>query len=225
MAEAVLKRVTGEDTISARFMRREFFQFRPQFLLLLATNFKPSFRGQDEGLWRRVKLIPWQRYFDDHERDHYLGEQLLGESAGILAWAVRGARAWYRHGLQDPSAIKAATKEYRETSDVLNGFFPGEYVPDVRGRVSQTALFHAFQQWADANNYLDLKKWSSRAFYGALEERGLTRKKSNGERCFYGIRRARATDDNSDSDSITPEPAPEKKLKRITQGASLDDAL
>jgi len=192
----------------------------PQFLLLLASNFKPSFRGQDEGLWRRVKLIPWQRYFEDHERDGYLEEKLIKESQGILAWAVRGARSWYQQGLQDPEDIKAATRDYRETSDVLNGFFPGEYVADVRGRVSQTQLFHAFQEWADSNNYLDLKKWSSRAFYGALEERGLARKKSNGERCFYGIRKARASDESEASSNV---PAPEKKQKKLSTGPSLSE--
>ena len=222
MAEAVLKRVTGEDTISARFMRREFFEFRPQFLLLLASNFKPSFKGQDEGLWRRVKLIPWQRYFKESERDHYLGEALLSEREGILAWAVRGARDWYRKGLQDPDSVRDATREYRETSDVLTGFFPGEYVADPIGTVPQTQLFHAFQEWADANNYLDLKKWSSRAFYAALEERGLHRKKSNGAQRFYGIRKLRASDEQIPEEPPAHEP---EKTFKLSAGPSLTKAL
>lgn len=195
MAESVLKRVTGRDLIAARFMRKEFFEFRPQFLLNLATNFKPSFKGQDEGLWRRVKLIPWERYFAPEERDHRLGDKLLAEREGILTWAVMGAKEWYRTGLNDPEVIKHSTKEYRETSNVLDGFLPGKYEFGEGKAIQGELLFHDFQEWADEGNYIDLKRWSRRAFFGALEERGLSKKRgTGGKTVFHGIRRARQTD-------------------------------
>ncbi|AYN58520.1 DNA primase [Arthrobacter phage Liebe] len=201
MSEAILKRVTGRDLISARFMRKEFFEFRPTFLLMLATNFKPNFKGQDEGLWRRVKLIPWERYFKPEERDHRLGDTLLAEGPGILAWAVRGAIAWRKGGLQDPPVIRDSTREYRETSDALYGFLPGVYVPDPAGRVEAKTVFTAFQDYADEGNYLDLRKWSNRALYGALEERGFPRRRSTGGKfVIEGIRRARQTDAVPDHD-------------------------
>ncbi|WGH20329.1 DNA primase/helicase [Arthrobacter phage MaGuCo] len=201
MSEAILKRVTGRDLISARFMRKEFFEFRPTFLLMLATNFKPNFKGQDEGLWRRVKLIPWERYFRPEERDHRLGDALLAEGPGILAWAVRGAIAWRKGGLQDPPVIRNSTREYRETSDALYGFLPGVYVPDPAGRVEAKTVFTAFQDYADEGNYLDLRKWSNRALYGALEERGFPRRRSTGGKfVIEGIRRARQTDAVPDHD-------------------------
>lgn len=208
MAESVLKRVTGRDMIAARFMRKEFFEFRPTFLLNLATNFKPSFKGQDEGLWRRVKLIPWERFFQPEERDHRLGEKLLAEAQGILAWAVRGAQEWYRGGLQDPEVIRSSTKEYRETSDALAGFLPGIFIYDAdAGRVEGKVLFDAYLEWADEENLPQREIWTRRTFFGALEERGLVKRKTNQGVAFDGVRRARRTDAVPDHDQ--PEaPAP-----------------
>ncbi|UDL14643.1 DNA primase/helicase [Arthrobacter phage KeAlii] len=236
MAESVLKRVTGRDLIAARFMRKEFFEFRPTFLLNLATNFKPSFKGQDEGLWRRVKLIPWERYFAPHERDHMLGDKLLAEAQGILTWAVEGAITWYKTGLQDPGVIKNSTKEYRETSDALAGFLPGVFVPDNQaGRVDGKVLFEAYLQWADEENLPGKERWTRRTFFGALEERGLVKRKTNKGIAFDGVRRARQTDmvpdhaepERAEDDplahsSTEPEPTPEVKA---ISGADLDEIL
>ncbi|UIW13520.1 DNA primase/helicase [Arthrobacter phage Lizalica] len=206
MAESVLKRVTGRDLIAARFMRKEFFEFRPQFLLNLATNFKPSFKGQDEGLWRRVKLIPWERYFAPSERDHRLGDKLLAEREGILAWAVRGAQEWYRGGLQDPDIIRSSTKEYRETSDALAGFLPGVFIQDAEaGRVEGKVLFDEYLKWADEENLPAKERWTRRTFFGALEERGLTKRKTMNGVAFDGIRRARRTD--AVPEHVNPDPA------------------
>lgn len=206
MAESVLKRVTGRDLIAARFMRKEFFEFRPQFLLNLATNFKPSFKGQDEGLWRRVKLIPWERYFAPHERDHRLGDKLLAEREGILTWAVRGAMEWYRGGLQDPEIIRSSTKEYRETSDALAGFLPGVFIQDAEaGRVEGKVLFDEYLKWADEENLPGKERWTRRTFFGALEERGLTKRKTMNGVAFDGIRRARRTD--AVPEHVNPDPS------------------
>lgn len=240
MAESVLKRVTGRDLIAARFMRKEFFEFRPTFLLNLATNFKPSFKGQDEGLWRRVKLIPWERFFKPEERDHRLGDTLLAESEGIFAWAVRGSIEWYKGGLQDPDIIRSSTKEYRETSDALAGFIPGVFVQDsLAGRVDGKVLFDEYLKWADEENLPGKERWTRRTFFGALEERGMTKRKTNKGIAFDGIRRARQTDmvpdhaepEKSD-DAVSTEPVPADSSTEATNpevhtvsGADLDSIL
>lgn len=209
MAEAVLKRVTGKDLIAARFMRKEFFEFRPTFLLMLATNFKPKFRGQDEGLWRRVKLIPWERYFAPHERDHDLSEKLLAEAEGILAWAVAGSREWFAEGMKEPDVVKTATTEYRETSDALAGFLPGTFVRDpLAPRIDGKMLFDSYLAWADEENLPARERWTRQTFYGALEERGAVKRKTKKGVAFEGIRRTRQTDFEADPEVVRAEEAP-----------------
>jgi putative DNA primase/helicase len=179
MAEAVLKRVTGTDMISARFLRQEFFEFKPAFLLMLATNHKPRFKGQDDGLWRRVKLIQFARFFRPEERDHNLTASLRAEATGIIAWAVRGAVEWYRDGLQDPDVIREATREYRETSDPLAGFFPDVVAPDPDGTVAGADVWNAYREWCEAENLPTREQWTRRGFYSAMEERGAVRHRTS----------------------------------------------
>jgi putative DNA primase/helicase len=192
MSEAILKRVTGKDMIAARFLRQEFFEFRPAFLLMLATNHKPRFRGQDEGLWRRVKMIPFKRWFAPNERDHTLDAKLLAEAEGIAAWAVRGAVEWFANGLEDPGVIKRAVKEYRETSDALAGFFPGILEVDEIHTLNGTEAFNAYLDWCEAENLPMRERWTRRTFYAAMEERQIVRKKTAVGIALVGVRLANA---------------------------------
>ncbi|MEU0245150.1 phage/plasmid primase, P4 family [Streptomyces sp. NPDC006235] len=190
MSEAVLKRVTGKDMVSARFLRQEFFEFKPTFLLLLATNHKPRFRGQDEGLWRRVKMVPFKRYFAPHERDYELDVKLRAEAQGIAAWAVQGAADWFATGLNDPAEVVNASDEYRRTSDALAGFFPGVLVEDPAATMVGGEAFNTYLEWCEAENLPQRERWTRQAFYRAMEERSITSKKTNKGIALVGIRPA-----------------------------------
>lgn len=193
MSESTIKRAVSQDELSARHMRAEWFSFQPTFLIWMSTNHKPQFKGQDPGLWRRVKLLPFERFFKPEERDHYLSQKLKAESTGILAWAVNGARQWYENGLQDPSVVIQATSSYKEMSDVLAGFFDNKLIADPDAKTSQVDIYECYKVTAlDEEGMRERDLWSARALYQEIEERGYNRKKvkQNGKvvTAFIGVR-------------------------------------
>lgn len=177
--EAKLKQTVAGDKLTVRALYKDDVTFEPTFLLMMATNAKPDFQGADDGLWERVKLIPFEAYFGPDQRDPGLTDKLKSESAGILNWVVAGAMAWYRSGLQEPSVVKEATKEYRETSDVLYGFI-GEYgvfVNDPDGAVETSVLYERYQAWAKSEGLSERDSWSATALGRELGQRGYDSKR------------------------------------------------
>lgn len=179
MSESTLKRVTGRDRISAKFLYKEYFEFRPEFLLFLATNHYPKFTSQDKGLWRRMQIIEFPRYFEEHERDHYLESKLLAEAEGILAWAVRGSIDWYATGLDSPIGVRTQTQDFKATSDPLAGFFgDGEIMfPDPGGEVLGSKAYDAYREWATEEGLKMSETWTRNAFYREMRGRGFESKK------------------------------------------------
>ena len=109
-AEAKIKQLTGGDTISARFMRQDFFEYRPAFKLAIAGNHKPSFRSVDEAIRRRFHLVPFAVTIPPEERDGDLAEKLKAEWPGILAWLIEGCLAWRTEGLRPPKPFSTRQK-------------------------------------------------------------------------------------------------------------------
>lgn len=119
--EAIVKQVTGSDTIAARFLYGEHFEYQPQFKPILVSNFRPKVDGDDNAFWRRVRLVPFNQSFEGRE-DRRLRATLRGELPGILAWAVRGCLEWQEQGLGTAAMVAEATRSYRQDSDLLGAF-------------------------------------------------------------------------------------------------------
>lgn len=145
--EATLKRLTGDDAIVARRLYEEFFEFRPQHKIFLAANHKPIVKEQTVAFWRRMRLIPFTVIFPPEKRDKYLTSKLHAELPGILNWALAGCKAWREEGLNEPKAVRLATKSYREENDVLGEFFAACCSLKPTGWVSTPELYRAFTQW------------------------------------------------------------------------------
>ena len=189
--EARIKTVTGGDPITARYLYHEHFTFNPTHKLWLAVNHKPRILDESEGMWRRVRMIPFETHFSGTDRDDKLPEKLRAEAPGILAWAVRGAQEWQRDGLGEPTAVAAATAAYRQESDHLEDF-QGEYcVIDAKASVTTAALWAEYQRWTSGAG---IEPLSRTAFTERLRQRGFKEERFGhaGTRGWRGLRLANA---------------------------------
>lgn len=168
--EEMVKRLTGGDHVKARFMRQNFFEFAPTHKLFVATNHRPRIRGTDSGIWRRVRLWPFNVQIPAHEQDTELPEKLRRERAGILRWIVEGTMAWRRSGLNEPPEVIAATETYRNDSDVMAGFVSECCLTGDAHRADGVELWDTFTRWAERSGERD--RPSKREFREALVEHG-----------------------------------------------------
>jgi putative DNA primase/helicase len=167
--EVLVKEVTGDDKIVARFLFKEHFEFSPEFKLFLACNHKPEIRGTDEAIWRRLNLIPFNVFIPAEERDKELLSKLKKELPGILNWALDGLRQWQADGLQTPEEVVAATNSYRQEMDILSDFLNHVAVIDPEKEVAAGELFRSYEEWCEENGEQAVKL---RTFGVMMKERG-----------------------------------------------------
>jgi putative DNA primase/helicase len=153
--ETRIKTLTGGDPVSARFMRRDFFTFTPQFKLLISGNHKPGLRSVDEAIRRRLLLVPWSVTIPPSERDPELSEKLRAEASGILAWAIVGCLEWQDIGLKPPARVLEATESYFAEQDSVARWIEDRLVVARNASATLTALYRDWQEWArDAGEYV-----------------------------------------------------------------------
>ena len=182
--EQIVKTLAGRETISARFLHKEFFDFRPTAKPWLRTNHRPIITGEDDGIWRRIMLIPFRRKFAEHERDPWLESKLLEDRDGILAWMVRGCLDWQRNGLKLSPTIRRESAMYRKESDLLGEFLDDKTQANHDSRVEQSALYSSYRCWHEQNG---TRAGSKASFTRKLKERGYGEIRSNNSRYYAGL--------------------------------------
>ena len=188
--EALVKQLTGGDPVTARFLYREYFEYRPQFKLVIAANHKPEIKGVDHGIWRRIHLIPFGVTIPAEEIDKDLPAKLRAELPGILAWAIRGCADWLNRGLMVPSSIIDATAAYRAEMDVLENFIEDNCIRDMERRVPVGELYVKFGSWSESACQDVLGK---KIFGNLMRQKGFTQVKSGDVRYWSGISVKEAT--------------------------------
>ena len=152
LSEPIIKKITGNDQVTARFLYGEYFNFTPTFKIFMATNHKPVIKGTDHGIWRRIKLIPFTTRIEETKQDKTLEEKLKKEASGILNWLLEGTRRWREEGLQTPNIILSATDEYRGEMDVIGNFLKECCVVKDGAAIRIRELYKAYAGWCEENN-------------------------------------------------------------------------
>jgi putative DNA primase/helicase len=183
-AESRIKALTGGDKISARFMRQDFFEFTPQFKLLIAGNHKPGLHSVDEAIRRRFHLLPFDVTIPPEKRDPTLPEKIKRELPGILAWMIEGCLEFQRVGLAPPASVTDATSDYLNDEDSIGAWIDECCAKDPAAFASNANLYASWSAWAkNAGEY----GGNQRRFLERLEGRGFQRDRNRDARGIVGL--------------------------------------
>jgi len=160
LKEGLIKRLTGDKTITARELYKGVMTFERQFKLFMHVNHRPEITGTDHAMWRRVRLIPWEVRITQQEKDPHLLDKLEQELSGILNWALTRYRLYLKEGLEPPEKVVVATEQYRDDMDKVTQFIADECVTGEEGfYVTKDRLYNAYKDWCAENGvYLEQKR-------------------------------------------------------------------
>lgn len=176
LAEAMIKLLTGGEPIQARHLNKDFFKFYPQFSMTMSGNYRPVIAGTDEGIWRRMRLVPFNITIPKEERDVHLSEKLRAEASGILNRLLDGLRHWCDKGLSEPEDVTKATADYRSSSDPLGRFLATCVEASKDSRVQSSVLHQVYEAWCKSSGET---AWRNKGLSMAMEERGFVKKQSD----------------------------------------------
>jgi len=188
LAEGLVKQLTGQDMVTARFLRQEFFEFQPEFKIWLAANHKPNIVGSDYAIWRRMKVIPFTITIPEKLQNPDLGSELKEELPGILRWAVEGCLEWQKSRLREPKEVKLATAKYKADMDII-----GDFLKDActlydhnsgHNGISKGDLYKTYAKWCEETGE---KKLSKKKFGMCILDRGFDEILHGNKRLWEGI--------------------------------------
>lgn len=177
LAEALIKLVTGGEPMAVRFLNKGFFDLRPLYKLTISGNHWLGISGTDNGIWRRVDLIPWESQITEAEKDEALPEKLRKEASGIFNRLMAGLLDYMRNRLVRPQRVIDATAEYRDASDPLGRFLKMCTRAAEGGKVQSSHLHRVYEGWCIASGE---KAWTNKGFTNAMLDKGFRKKASNG---------------------------------------------
>lgn len=181
----LIKQLTGQDKISARFLYGEYFEFMPVCVPVLVSNFMPVIDGADYAIERRMCVIMFDKVIEHVDSD--LPKKLAQEKAGIFNLLLKGLEDYKAKGLAIPASVQASTKKYVEQSNLIKGFFADCLEPHPESKLRANDLYSAYQLWCYKNGY---KAVSSNTFKDSFErDTGLEQLRDHQGRYWPNLRR------------------------------------
>lgn len=181
--EGLVKQLTGGDKVTARHLYGNEFEFDPEFKIWMATNHKPIIRGTDDGIWRRLKMIPFEYQIPDNKVDKNLKYKLRKELSAILNWALEGALKWQKEGLKNPRVVEKANQEYRVEMDVTELFIQECCEVDEDYSIQAKTLYQTYIEWAKENGQYQM----SNTRFGKEMGNKFNKRKSDGKIKYFGL--------------------------------------
>lgn len=185
LATARIKMLTGGDPVTARFMHGNFFTYTPRFLLVLSGNSKMRLSAVDEGVRRRMHMIPFTATIPAQERDPHLADKLKAEWPQILHWMIDGFQMWQAEGLNPPATVTTSTDDYLDGEDTLGQWVEDATEPELLADASSTELYEDYLDWAA---HFKEREVTMRRFANDLRDRGWKATRSRTSRGFTGHR-------------------------------------
>lgn len=184
LGEGTVKRLTGGDRLKARRMREDFWSFDPSHTFFMLSNHKPVVSGSDEGIWRRLRLVPFEVVIPLEETDPTLGDRLKLQGDALLAWLVNGHRDWRANGLKEPDTVLRATAAYKADSDTVGRFLEEQCRTGARYSVGSSELFQAWSAWCQTEGE---QAGTNKALTNALKSRGHNTKHTKTGAVWQGV--------------------------------------
>lgn len=196
--ESRVKMLTGGDTLSARFMGQNFFDFKPTHTLFMAVNHLPEVKSGGDGFWRRLRKIDFRKTIPAEKRKENFAQLLIeSEGPGILQWMIDGAVRLTNQGFNEPESVKMSTQSYRHEEDHIAKFIDEKIIVADTASVTKTALFNTYRDWCSENGEKPITQNAlNREIKGRL---GVSESDSIGYKMFIGIDLLKITPSNQDA--------------------------
>lgn len=169
---ALVKTLTGRDSITARNLYEREFQFVPKFKLLINTNNLPVVSDDTLFTSERVRVIEFPHHFSEAEQDPHLKQRLCQPEnlSGLLNWCLAGLREYRKTGEKPPTSVKSATTAYQKDSDKISMFFSEVLEEDASSNIAGSTAYDAYSQWCEDSGFgVDSKS----SFFADLRSRAL----------------------------------------------------